>query len=140
MMKRNKLLIISGVVIAIVVLVLIVMDTIHVAVGTVALLIDLVVVYSYTTMKDRDIPEELHGAFEEAFADEFKEEVNEDFLENKTKICLVCNTENHIHRKYCKKCNNLIQNITCPVCNTKNPHTAKYCSHCDSILQNKTRS
>lgn len=134
---NKKLLIVVGIIIAVAMFVLLFLDKIHLAIASVILLVDFVVVYSYTNMKERDIPEELHDSFESAFADE---EIDEDFLENKTKICLVCNTENNINRKYCKKCNNLIQNITCPVCQTKNPHTAKYCSHCDSILQNKTRS
>lgn len=139
-MNGKRILLISGIVIAIVIFAMLILGTIHITIGAVILIVDLVVVYSYTTVKNRDIPEELHGSYEAAFIEEMKEETNEDFLEKKTKICLVCNTENNINRKYCKKCNNLIQNMTCPVCETKNPHTAKYCSHCDSILQNKTRS
>ena len=115
------------------------MNVIHVAIAAIVLLMDLVVVYSYTTRKDRDIPEDLHDSFEETFEEELEVEVD-DFLEKKVKVCLVCNTENSIHRKYCRKCNNLIQNIVCPVCSVSNPHTAKYCSNCDSILQNRTRS
>ena len=114
-MNGKRILLISGIIIAIAIFVMLVLGTIHITIGAVILIVDLVVVYSYTTVKNRDIPEELHDSYEEAFL-------------------------NNINRKYCKKCNNLIQNITCPVCDTKNPHTAKYCSHCDSILQNKTRS
>jgi RNA polymerase subunit RPABC4/transcription elongation factor Spt4 len=135
-MNGKRIIVISGIVIAVAIAVMLLLETIHLALGAVILLVDFVVVYSYTTVKERDIPKELHGEFEEAFAEEMKEE----FLEKKTKICLVCQTENNINRKYCKKCNSLIQNITCPVCDTINPHTAKYCSHCDSILQNKSRS
>lgn len=134
---NKKMIIVVGVILAFVVIGLIATSTIHIAYGAIFLLIDLVLVYSFTTQKDRDIPEELHGHFEDAFEET---QGQENFLENKTKTCPVCQTENNIHRKYCKKCNTLIQNMTCPVCGTKNPHTAKYCSHCDSILQNKTRS
>lgn len=136
---NRKYILIAGILIAIAMISLLVLGLIHIAAGSVILLIDLVVTYSYTTSRDRDIPEELHGSFEEAYQEE-KVVQKADFLEDKTKTCLVCGTENNINRKYCRKCNNIIQNITCPVCSTKNPHTAKYCSHCDSILQNKKRS
>jgi len=133
----NKRLVLGiGIIIGVIMFALVILEQIHMTIGSVIILLDLVVVYSYTTKSDRDVPKELHDSFEEAF----EEEVNENFLENKTKTCLICGTENNINRKYCRKCNSLIQNITCPVCGVKNPHTAKYCSHCDSILQNKTRS
>lgn len=93
--------------------------------------------YSYVMKDNEIIPEDPHTNFKEELEEEFKKENT--FLE-KTKICHVCNTKNNINRKYCKKCQTPIQNITCPVCNTVNPHTAKYCSSCDSILQNKTRA
>lgn len=67
------------------------------------------------------------------------EEEEEKVLFEGTKTCPVCETENIVNRKYCKKCQSNIQNIVCPVCDTKNPHSAKYCVNCDSILQNKTR-
>ena len=137
-MNGKRILLITGLIIALAILAMLFLGTIHITIGALILLVDFVVVYSYTTMKERDVPKELHGSFEEAFEEE--EIVAQEFLENKTKTCLICHTENNINRKYCKKCNSLIQNITCPVCQTKNPHTAKYCSHCDSILQNKTRS
>lgn len=136
---NKKLILITSIVVASVVIILLVMNVIHIAFGAVLLLMVFVVSYSYLTMKERDIPEDIHDSYEEAFVEDEKDIV-EDFLKDKTKICPICETENEIHRKYCRKCNNLIQNITCPVCSTKNPHTAKYCSNCDSILQNKTRS
>ena len=136
---NKRLLLIIGIVIALGAIVLLVLDILHIAITAIVLLMDLVVVYSYTTRKDRDIPEDLHDSYEEAY-DEKNEEEKEDFFEKKVKVCLICNTENSIHRKYCRKCNNLIQNIVCPVCGVNNPHTAKYCRKCDSILQNKTRS
>jgi RNA polymerase subunit RPABC4/transcription elongation factor Spt4 len=133
---NRKLIVGAGIFIGVAIFALVISEQLHMTMGAVIILLDLVVVYSYTTRSDRDIPEELHDSFEEAY----EEEINENFLENKSKTCLICGTENNINRKYCRKCNNLIQNITCPVCGVKNPHTAKYCSHCDSILQNKTRS
>ena len=136
---NKKIILVIGIIVAIILFTLLIIEQIHIALGAILLLVDLVVTYSYTTMKDRDIPEELHDSFEEAFSvDTIIEEP--DFLEKKTKTCQVCGTENNVNRKYCRKCNNIIENITCPVCGTVNPHTAKYCSKCDSILQNKTRS
>ncbi len=133
----KKLLLIVGIIIAIVIFALLIFNRIHIALGSILLLIDLVVVYSYTSIKDKAAPEDPHDTFAVDFEEE--KEVDELF-EKKTKICLVCQTENNINRKYCKKCNNLIQNIICPVCDTENPHTQKYCIKCDSILQNKRRS
>ena len=68
-----------------------------------------------------------------------KEEFRVAKKEGVYKECPVCHTLNNENRKYCKKCNTMIQNITCPVCHEKNPFDATYCKSCDSILQNKTR-
>ena len=63
----------------------------------------------------------------------------EKFGIEKMKTCPVCNTKNHINRKYCKHCNTWIKNITCPVCEHVNPFDQKYCEECNSVLRNKTR-
>lgn len=56
-----------------------------------------------------------------------------------TKICNICNTENKLKAKYCKKCGNDLKEIICPICKTVNPYDQKYCISCDTILQNKKR-
>ncbi len=132
---NNKTMFTLGIFFSTALTLLTIIQVIHVAITVFLLIIVFVSIYSYSTKKDRDIPEDLHGHFESAY----EEEDFQGFLE-KEKICHVCNAKNNINRKYCRKCNTLIQNITCPVCSTKNPHTGKYCTSCDSILQNKRRS
>jgi formate dehydrogenase maturation protein FdhE len=65
-----------------------------------------------------------------------KKEIKQPVInEEELKICPICGAKNLKNRKYCRKCNNDIQNITCPVCGTKNDFKNKYCSECDSISQ-----
>jgi RNA polymerase subunit RPABC4/transcription elongation factor Spt4 len=104
----------------------------HIAVIAILLILVFITGYSFSTTKEQVAPEDFHR--------EMEDDIIENPISNEdSKECPVCHTENHINRKYCKKCNTLIQNIVCPVCQTKNSHDAKYCVKCDSILQNKKR-
>ena len=94
----------------------------------VAVLFIMMVVYNEKSKKNKQ-------SNTDANVSEFKDEIDVE----KIKVCHVCSTKNNINRKYCRKCNTWIKNITCPICEQVNPHTEKYCLNCDSILQNKKR-